>query len=117
MYTFLLRLLLFICLWVLMIYDTNDQLIFSLFMLTISLVIFFFLSNARATVYLYGILIVVLFLHGIIIRESVYTSFLLLLVVIIASFRLTKKLETYVLVSIAFVLAILLAVFQNEHII
>jgi len=96
-----------------MIHDAKEQLIFSLFMLTISLTIFFFLSNTHVSIYLYGILIIVLFIHAIYIGESVYTSLLLLLVVLIASFRFIKKMETYAIVCITFVLSILLAISQN----
>jgi len=113
MYTFFLRFLLFISLWVLMIHDVSDQLNFSLFMLTISLTIFFFLSNKQASIYLYVFLAFILFLHGMIIGDFIYTSFLLLLVSIIAIFRLTKM-ETYFLVSSTFLLAMLLAVTQKE---
>src|SRR5690625_3397855 len=78
MYTFFLRFLLFISLWVLMIHDVSDQLNFSLFMLTISLTIFFFLSNKQASIYLYVFLAFILFLHGMIIGDFIYISLLLL---------------------------------------
>src|SRR5690625_4682937 len=110
---FLLRFFLFICLWVLMIHDAKEQLIFSLFMLTISLTIFFFLSNTHVSIYLYGILIIVLFIHAIYIGESVYTSLLLLLVVLIASFRFIKKMDTYAIVCITFFLFIFFSNSQN----
>src|SRR5690625_981508 len=115
MYTFLLRFLLFISLWVLMIHNTRQHLIFSLMMLTVSLLVFFFLSNIDASIYFYGILTVVLLIHGIFIEEAIYTSLLLLLVVIIAIFRFTRKMQTYVLVSITFLSSLLLAVTQKEN--
>lgn len=115
MATFLLRFIIFIGLWVLMVYDANVQLVFSLFMLTISLTIFFFLSNVRASVYLYGILVIVIFIHGILIDDFIFTSLLVLLVVIIGVFRLTKM-KTYILLGTTYLLFMIFTILQNESI-
>src|SRR5690625_3599253 len=113
MATFLLRFIVFIGLWMLMIYDTNGQLVFSLFMLTVSLTIFFFLSNVKESVYLYGILVVIIFIHGILINDYLFTVLLILLVVMIGIFRLTKM-KTYIFLGITYLLLMIFTILQHE---
>lgn len=116
MHLFLIRFLLFIVFWILMIYETSGHLLISLLMLTASLTFFFFLSNRHASIYIYGILSIILFVHGIIVVEVLYTSLLLLLVTMIAVFRVSKK-ELLFLVTINFLFTIWLAIFFGKHII
>jgi len=113
---FMIRFLLFSVLWALMISQSSSQLLFSLFMLTASLAIFFFLSNRNTSVYVYVILSLMLFLHGFIIQEILYTSILLLLVAMTALFRVSKK-EMYYLLSLNFLLTNGLALFYKKYLI
>ncbi len=97
-----------------MLYNSNDQLVFSLLMLTISLVIYFFLSNQEAPMYLYVSLAAILFIHGLVIGEYFFTVILLSLVLILASFRLSKK-KLYLFITIASFLFIILTMVQKEN--
>src|SRR5690606_32443230 len=113
MHVFLIRFLLFGFLWTMMIYHASTQPIFSLFMLTVSLAFFFFLSNQNISVYIYILLSVKLFIHGIIIEEIFYTSLLLLIVTVIALFRLSKN-ALYILIGINFQFVIALTVYLGK---
>lgn len=113
MYVFLIRFLLFGFLWTMMIYQASTQPIFSLFMLTVSLAIFFFLSNQNISVYIYILLSVILFIHGFVMEEIFYTSLLLLVVAMIALFRLSKN-ALYILIGINFLFVIGLTVYLGK---
>src|SRR5690625_917496 len=108
MYLFILRLIGFISLWLFMMYEHQSELTFSLFMLTASLALFFFLSHPKVPLYVYWVLIGLLFIHGMIVNDVVYTQLLFLLVLIIAIFHLSEK-WFYSLVGFSFILGIFLA--------
>lgn len=110
---FLIRFLVFSSLWVMMLYQSSGQLIFSLFMLTASLTIFFFLSNENTSIYLYILLSILLLIHGLVIGEVFYTSVLLLTIVGIALFRFSKNV-LYLFGAINLLFIIGLIVYQGK---
>lgn len=114
MRVFLLRFGLFILLWMMMIFKTSSQLIFSLFMLTASLVFFFFLSKRNISTYVYIILSLIIFLHGILINDFIYSSLLLLLVATIATFRVRNN-SNYFFVFLNGLLSISLTFSQPQY--
>lgn len=116
MSTFLIRFLFFITLWVLMLLHTNEQLVFSLLMLTISLIIYFFLSNKNASIYLYAGLAMILFIHGLVIADYFYTTVLLSLILMLACFRL-PSIEVYLLTATMFSFFLILTIVQKQNII
>lgn len=116
MRTFLLRFLIFIFIWGLMLFDSNEKLVFSLLMLTISLIIYFFLSNKNASIYLYVGLAMILTIHSLVIVEYFYTATLLLLILILASFRL-RSIELYSLTAVMLSFFFILTIAQQQHII
>ncbi|MFD2130182.1 sensor histidine kinase [Pseudogracilibacillus auburnensis] len=98
MQEFFIRFVLFVIIWILMIYETSSQLTLSFFMLTASLALFFFLSKRDISVYVYGILSMVIFLHGLIIHDFLYSSLLLLLITTMATFRLSNIKNLFLLI-------------------
>src|SRR5690625_1577170 len=76
MNTFFGRLIIFIGIWTIMMSQTGNQFLLSMFMLTVSLTCFFFLSLRNAPSLLYFILSLILFVHGWLIRDILYTALL-----------------------------------------
>lgn len=112
MRAFLLRLFLFICLFGLIIYENNSKITISIFLFTIALLLFFFLSYNRTYVFLYYSLTSIIILHGIFINETFYTSLFILLFSIVAAFRLKEKsLIIYLMFNC---LSLLLFIFYNN---
>lgn len=114
MYLFFVRFILFITLWFFMIYETSSQPIVSLLMLTVSLILFFFLSKRNVTLITFGLLSVVIFLHGIWISDIIYSSLILLLIATIATFRLANK-HYYIILVLNGLLSISLTVLQLHY--
>src|SRR5690625_267178 len=115
MSTFLIRFLIFLTIWGLMLSYSNE-LVFSLLMLTISLIIYFFLSNKNASVYLYAGLAMILFNHRLVIADYFYTAVLLSLILILASFRL-RRIEVYSLTEVMFLFFLILTIARKQNII
>lgn len=107
MYLFILRLIGFVSLWLFMIYERQSEPTFSLFMLTVSLCLFFILSHPKVPPYVYGGVMLVLFTHGMIVGDILYTNLLFILVLMMAVFRLPEK-TFYSLLGFSFLLALLL---------
>lgn len=112
---FVIRFVLFSALWGFILYEKTSQQSFSLLMLSASLICFFFLSNRKASIHLYIIITIIITLHGIFITEMLYTSFLLLLIMTMASYRLLRRpFYMLLLLNNLFVLALTIySVFQQ----
>lgn len=115
MKSFMIRFGFFCTLWGSMIYFTSDYTLISLSMLIASLLLFFFLSNEQTSPYIYLILSAILFIHGLIIQEVLFTSLLLVVVTMTALFRFVKS-WMFSIIGINYVFAICLAVNSNEPI-
>src|SRR5690625_1513377 len=113
MYQFIIRFSLFILFWVLMMHTSSSQLIVILLMLTTSLIFFFFLSKQNTSIYIYYILALLIFIHGLWIEDFLYSSLLLLLIATIAIFRLSKR-DIYILLGVHFSFSIILAFLERE---
>lgn len=116
MTSFLLRFGLYCTLWVFMIFFASDSTLISLSMLIASLAIYFFLSHEYTSVYIYILLSALLFIHGLIIHDVLFTSLLLALITITALFRFTKRL-LYLFIGINYFFAVILAYIHKEHMI
>lgn len=88
---FFLRFFAFMSFWILLLMEKNDDIVISFLMLSLSLICFFFMSQANVSIYIYVALSTILFIHGIIVHDIYYTSLLLLLVIIISVDRLRKS--------------------------
>src|SRR5699024_9714500 len=116
MRAFWLRLLAFMLLASFLTFQKSSQITISLLTFTVALIIFFFLSFQQTYLYLYILLSSILIAHGYFINESLYTSLLILLVVIIGSFRLRESRFIFYLLFNA-VLILLLLYFNKENLI
>ncbi|MGY0693791.1 sensor histidine kinase [Virgibacillus sp. FSP13] len=92
MKNFWLRFLIFCLLWVLMIYQESEKIPISIFVFTVAVGIYFFLSIKKGQFVLYLSLSSVIILHDfLIVNENTYSFLLLLFLAIISAFGLSEK--------------------------
>lgn len=113
MNTFFVRLIVFVGIWVMMISQASDRLLFSMFMLIVSLTCFFFLSLRTPPNFLHFLLSIILFLHGFVINDILYTAILFILITTMALFRLQER-TMYFFLATNFILMIILAIFEQQ---
>lgn len=111
---FFIRFLIFIGIWTLMMIHTSGDIFLSIFMLTASLICFFLLSLHHTPIFLYIILSSILFIHGWIVHDVFFTSLLIILITVIALFKLPNR-SMYYLLGFHAILTSMLAVLQNEN--
>jgi len=85
------RFIIFLSLWFLMIYTISESVFVSYFMFTVCLILYFFLSQRHAHPLLYMMIIIVLFIHGFVIFDVIYSGLLILLITSVAATRLMQK--------------------------
>src|SRR5690625_1535472 len=110
MSSFMIRLIVFIGLWICIFVQLDVGKTFSLFMLSLSLISFYFLSYPKGLLVSSSMTIVLLFVHGMVIEEAVFSSLLILLVLIALHNKLRDK-YFYSLLGVSSVLIFLLALF------
>lgn len=114
---FWVRFIVFVLLWAYLIvqYSTNSWV--SILCLAGAMTIFFFLSLKKVPIYVYILLSLIIFLHGLLITEgNLVTIILLVHISTMASFRLREnKLKLYILMNL--LLSILLSYLQMSHVI
>src|SRR5690625_5016025 len=114
MCVFIVRTFLFSMVWIMMIFQASSQLLFSIFMLTTSIAFFFFLSTLNSRFFAYIILSILLFAHLILFQDILYTSILILLIVIIALFQVSTK-EMYYLLAVNYLFVCVLIYYQENY--
>ncbi|WP_339216124.1 histidine kinase [Ornithinibacillus sp. FSL M8-0202] len=111
------RFIVFVLLWTYLIiqYSTNSWV--SILCFAGAMAGFFFLSLKKVPIYVYILLSLIIFLHGLLIaEENLITIILLVYISMIASFRLREnKLKLYILMNL--LLSILLSYLQMSHVV
>ena len=110
------RFIIFLSLWFLMIYTISESVIVSYFMFTICLMMYFFLSQHHAHPLLYMMIVIVLFIHGFIIYDVIYSGLLILLITSIAATRLIQR-WFYSLLGISTILFMVLVLYHASIIV
>lgn len=103
------RLIVFLSLWFIMIYTTGGSMIFSYFMFTACLMSYFFLTRFAQHLSLYVLLVMLVFVHGWVISEFMYSSLLVIVIMASATFKMQGTSYYYVL-SLSAALSIVLAI-------
>lgn len=113
---FWLRFIIFVSLWSLIIFQYSENVAVSTLCFAGTMAIFFFLSLKKVPVYLYIILSVVIWLHGLLFTEgTLFTVILLFYVSIMASLRLrASMLILYILMNFGF--SIFISYLQLDHV-
>lgn len=113
MTNFIIRFILFMGIWAFMISQSDDKQLFSMFMFIVSLACFFFLSLRKVPIFLFFLLSGIILLHGFIIIDLLFTALLLVLLAIIALFKLEER-QMYFYLGTNFALLVVLAMMQKQ---